>query len=323
VAVAAVLGVALVASACDTSPVAATVGSQQIKQTALNAQLRALSGDQTYVAAAESSGATVTGDSPGTWNSSWVADVLSTQVYSAAASQYVAKHGIQPGDDVLAAARGLGEALSGDVWLSFPASYRDQLTQLYADLAQVAPAPTDVAALMSVFDQYRADFFTEVCVRQQAFSVTGANGAIDFPASLAAAQAAVTGGGLQGGTLTCYSQAEFETQPKEFVHTVKALAPGQAQAPQRTEYGYSVLGVDSRQSEEFTPAVQAVLGLGVNNGQAFNAALTHVLSQTRVQINPQYGTWQPASSSGPPQVVPPTGPADALAALTPTTTTGG
>ncbi|MBO0731902.1 MAG: peptidyl-prolyl cis-trans isomerase, partial [Acidimicrobiaceae bacterium] len=188
-----------------------------------------------------------------------------------------------------------------------------------------APRPTDLATVRSAYEQYRADFFTQVCVRQQAFSITDASGAIDFRASLNAAQeAAVNGGaGLRGGTVTCYSQSELEAQSKEFAQAVKGLAPGHAGGLQRTAYGYSVLAVESRQSDGFTPAVQRVLGLGTNNGQPFDAALTHVLSQTRVRINPQYGTWREASGGGPPQVTPPRGPADALAALTPNSPTGG
>lgn len=322
---AASLAVALVTSGCDASPVAAHVESRQIKQAAVTAQLRALSADPGYVAAVKSGGSAVTGDSPGTWNSGWVASVLSTMVYASAASQYVARHNIQPGGDTLAAARGLGEALSGEVWQSFPAFYRDQLAELYADLAQVAPRPTDLATLRSAYSQYRADFFTQVCVRQQAFSITSASGAIDFPASLTAAQEAATSGatGISGGTLTCYSQSQLEAQSKEFAQAVKSLAPGHAGAPQRTAYGYSVLAVESRQSEGLTPAVQRVLGLGLSNGQPFDAALTHVLSHTRVSINPQYGTWHAASAGSPQQVTPPSGPPAALAALPQSSSTGG
>ena len=68
------------ATACDSSPYAAKVNSQVIKQTALNAELRAWAGNSAYVAAFNNSnsstGVTVAGDAPGTYSTTWVAGIL-------------------------------------------------------------------------------------------------------------------------------------------------------------------------------------------------------------------------------------------------------
>ncbi len=327
------LALILLASACDTSPTAATVGSQRIKQTALNAQLKPLAGDRAYVSFAQSRGVSVAGAAPNTFSSEWVASVLSQMVTASALSQYVNGHGRQPDAATLDAARGLGAGLWGDLWYGFTPSWRNLLTQAYADQAQIEPLPSDLTDVRAAFDQHRADFFTQVCVRVIAVSVTDANGNIDFSASLVKAQEAVelynishsvSGAGINGGTVTCYSQSDFEQQPLPFIQGVRSLAPGRAQQPQRTPYGYSVLAVDSRQSETLTPEVQAVINVGLvlSSNQA-DTALNQVLARTRIRINPQYGTWQEGSSTQGPGVVPPTGPPAGLVASTPPQSIGG
>ncbi|MGH9058097.1 MAG: hypothetical protein ACRDZY_01060, partial [Acidimicrobiales bacterium] len=120
------------ATACDSSPFAASVGSATIKQTTLNAQLRAQTANKSFVAAIDQANqqqgqqaATVAGQGSGTYSTPYVASVLTTMIIDTAVHQKAASSGRLPGPALLDAARSIEEAITGDVWLRFSPSFRD------------------------------------------------------------------------------------------------------------------------------------------------------------------------------------------------------
>ncbi|MHB1533752.1 MAG: hypothetical protein ACYC1D_03910 [Acidimicrobiales bacterium] len=324
--VAAAVAISILAAACNTSPFAARINSVVIPQTALNTLLRQLAASPAYVAdvASQSQGQlSVTGSSPGAYGSAWVDDVLAQMIAASAVHQYLAQRHELPDAAALAAARAVQALAYGAAWYQFPAAYRDADVQAAADENQVAPTSSNASQIRAAYQQHLAYFFTRVCTRQIAVSVDDAAGRVDLAASLARAEQLVhrydvvgaaavhTVPGISGGSLACYSQAQLESQPVAFIETVMALAPGHAAAPQRRPYGYAVVTVDSRQIQPFDAAVQRALSVAIaqatNQASGIETRLVRILARAHVQVNPQYGTWSPASAAGGPRIVPPLG----------------
>ena len=318
VALVAVAALATTASACDSSPFAAVVGSATIKQTALNAQLRTQTSNKAYVAAFNQSArqrgqnVSTNGDGTGTYGNAYVASVLSTMVIDAAVHQASVASVQPPAAPLIAAARAVEEALSGSVWLEFPATFRD--ARVYSDAEHDALEPTtlSLSQLYQAYSQAKAYFFARVCIRQVTVAVANANGSVDQPASLSAATSIASSynltqripaltqyvGGVSGGAITCYTPAQLEATGTTLFTRVLALGPGQAAAPQRAAYGYNVLAVESRVNQPFGPAVQRALSVIIEqlNGQP-DPVLTRLLARTHVKVNQAYGTWDASQES--------------------------
>jgi len=116
VAVAAVLGAGIATSACNTTPVAATVNSATISVSSLNAELASL--DQTSAGQCllslkfpqSLSLATQGAGGSGTYQTSFASTVLGSSVYNLLATQYAAAHGITLSAADLTSARSNYEA---------------------------------------------------------------------------------------------------------------------------------------------------------------------------------------------------------------------
>ena len=116
VAVAAVLGAGIATSACNTTPVAATVNSATISVSSLNAELASLNETaagqcllslkfpQSLSLAAEGAGGS------GTYQTSFASTVLGSSVYNLLATQFAAAHGVSLSGADLASARSNYEA---------------------------------------------------------------------------------------------------------------------------------------------------------------------------------------------------------------------
>lgn len=312
---AAAVTISVVATGCDSSPFAASVNGQVIKQTTLNAQLRQLAGNPGYVALARSGlfanrSVTVTGDSNRSYNSSWSAGVLTDVVIGAAVHQALAREHRLPGPAQLAATRAVDNLYYHPAtWDAFSPAYRDAVVARDADLAAAEPDALSQAQLKSSVGAVASELFSDVCVRTVNVTVAGPAGSVDYPASLARAKALAPSLGSPSstaGAVTCYTSAQFETQQIGFVDTILRVAAGAAAAPEKTVDGYTVLAVTRR----------TLLPLDSEVGRAVNAidnqysgttgrAVASVLERARVKVNPLYGTWV-AKAPSTFEVVPPT-----------------
>jgi hypothetical protein len=296
---AAVLAATASLSACDTSPVAASVNGQQIKQTALQAELNAWASAPGYVSAFDNqnstsnggSGATITGTSPGaTYSTKWVAGQLDTIIASLVVHQHLASTGALPSQAMVNAARSVSEIAEATFWTQLPASFRQTLSQRLAEQAAATPVNTPAATMQQVYQQYQPYFFTQICALE------------DAAFNLSQAQA-ISSSDTLNGVPVCYDHAAFEAQPAAYQQAVRDLAVGKVSAPIKTPYGYQVVKVVSRAEQGFTPAVQQVISAVVSeesNGPA--QGVTQLVNKAHVQVNPAYGTWKNG------QVTPPAAP---------------
>ncbi|HEY3810631.1 MAG TPA: hypothetical protein VGL49_04280 [Acidimicrobiales bacterium] len=297
---AALLAVSLTASACDTSPYAARINSSVIKQTALYSELRAWAGNTQYVAAFNTSnsttnggsGLTIAGDGPGTYNSTWVANILAGMIEAVVVSKQLTTlpGAPSPSPSVLAAARSVSE-ISQIGWDRFSPAFRQTLVRRLADVALLSGLPSvSSSTLLGVYHQYQPYFFTQICTMQ------AAAGTLAQARNLAAT-------GLPNANQTCYDQPGFEAQSASFQNAIISLAVGHTASPIQTSYGYLVVKVASRADQPFSSDVGRVLSVAINSAQGTaDAVVNAAVAKARVQINPAFGTWKSS------QVVPPAAP---------------
>lgn len=287
--------VPLTASACDTSPYAAVANKHVIKQTALNAELTNWSRNKEYVTAFDQangqSGVSVAGFGPGTYNSAWVASILNNMITASLIHQRLRAEHNTPDTETTEAARAVSE-ISQIGWTGFSPSFRNTLTTRLAEDATITPPTVDTTTLQRVYQQYKAYFFSQVCLLQAAaFSLDQAQ--------------QLSSSGNPGGSEVCYDQAAFDSQPAEFRQAVMQLGVNQVSQPIKTNYGYQVVKVTSRTDIGFTPQLQRTISVAIINAQgAPNQAVQDLLSRSKVKVNPEYGSWNPSQS----QVVPPKSP---------------
>jgi hypothetical protein len=292
---AALTALALGASACDVSPYAAKVGSNTIKVTALNSELKAWSSNQAYVTAFDSanssnaggSGASVVGDAPGTYGSAWVASILTEMIDSVLVRQHLVATRSLPDQAAINAARTVSE-ISQIGWPQFSLAFRQTLVQRLADISQLGGSTTSPTIVRQAYDQYRANFFSKVCVVEAT--------AFTQPDALV-----ITASPTINGPQVCYDQVALEAFPHAVRTALMNVAVGQNSQPIQTANGYEVFRIVSRVEQGFTPEVEQVLAAAITTAQrGTNAAFTQLTGSARVKVNPAYGSWQ----SG--QVAPPT-----------------
>jgi hypothetical protein len=315
--------------ACDASPYAAVVNGTVIKQTALNQTIRY--GDQSryYLALEETihdqaTGQTINlaGQGSGTHSLAWADLELTDLIQSSLIRQAVTAGHRQPSSSLLDAARGVLQAeVTVAGMASLPPSFRDQLVDQIAEHAAIEPAPTGqtATAIRQIYQHYRPDFYSQVCVRQITVSVTNPSGGINYGASLARARQVVaqfnatasapsSGSGVDqlGGSFTCYSLAQMESQPVSFVNAVMKLAPGRASQPQRSGLGYNLTAVTSRRTLPFDGAVaRAIYAVILQRQPLADTAVRRLDARARVKVLPAYGTWFKGSKTVAPGVIPP------------------
>jgi hypothetical protein len=289
--VAALVVLSLSATACDSSPYAARVNSQTIKQTALNLELRQWSSSRDYVSAFNqsnsSSGVTVAGQAAGTYSSKWVAGVLGGMIDAAVFRQELNATGTVPGPGINNAANSVN-AISQVGWDQFSNAFRQTLVGRLADESALTPPSVPPATLKMVYDQYAKYFFQQICTTQSsAFNQADAN--------------ALQASGVPNGHLACYDQNGFANQPPSFQSAVLGLPIGQTAPPIPTLYGYLVVKVVSRSDQGFTPDVQRVLSTAILSAQGSpNTTLDALVGKANVKVNPAYGSWQTQQVVSPP-----------------------
>ncbi len=288
------LALSLSATACDSSPYAAHVNSQVIKQTALNVELKQWSGSRDYVAAFNNSnsstGVTVAGQAPGTYSTKWVSSVLGGMIDASVFRQRLAAIGTTPSPGVDAAAYSVN-AISQIGWDQFSPGFRQTLETRLADESVLTAPSVPAATLRNVYNQYARYFFNQICtVQSAAFNQAQAQ--------------ALQASGVPNGHLACYNQQAFTAQPTSFQNAILGLSVGKTAPPIKTLFGYLVVKVVSRTEQGFTSDVQRVLSTAVLSAEGSpNPTLDALVTKAHVQVNPTYGSWQSA------QVVPPPAPA--------------
>jgi hypothetical protein len=318
------------ASACGSGPTyAAKVGSTTIKQSTLDDELKAIKNNSRYKQAIEQDGSTkVDGAGKGTFNSAFVARVLTQEIIFAVVHNEVVKRGLKVTAADLAATRADVEGSTGDpsqdsqsLFKDFPKSYQDELIGRLTDAAMLeadlAGVKINDAALTDYYNKNK-DSYAQTCVRhilvdtkEKADAVRArVAGGEDF-AKVAQAESKDTGSGAQGGDLGC-DISQFVDQFKQAATT---LPVNEVSQPVQTQFGFHIIQVTSRSPKPLDAPLKGqirneLLQPGIQKAQQL---VYDQLDKSKVKVSPRIGKFQKGdqTSGQPPQVVPNEAPAGA------------
>ncbi len=317
-----VAGLALMATACGSvSPYAAKVDDKSISEDDLERELRSIAANGPYLKLVESR-QQVKGAGAGTFDAAFTALALTRQIYYQLIGAELAKRKLSVGPADLAAAREtVIEQIQGeDVFKDFPEDYQEELIRRQAQLDLLTLAlngQTGSAeeAARAYYDSHR-DEFAVACVshilvpdQAKADDVRARiMGGQDF-AAVARTESQDTQSAQKGGELGCDITRETGFVP-EFLVAVFNQQIGEVGAPVKSQFGYHVIKVTSRNVPPFDQVKgQARQKLATTGQEKLLTWLQETVSAAKIEVNPKYGTFNKEGAS--PGVVPPARPADA------------
>ncbi len=312
---------ALLATACSSSSYAAKVDDKSISEDALETELRSIAANGPYLKLIESR-QQVKGSGAGTFDAAFTALALTRQIYYQLIGTELASRKLSVSPDDLAAARAtVIEQIQGeDVFQDFPKSYQDELIRRQAQLDLLTLSLNGVEgsseeAARKYYDTHK-DEFASSCVSHILVNDQGRAddvrariaGGQDF-AAVARAESQDTQSAQKGGELGCNISQSTGFVP-EFMLAVSTQPVGEVGAPVKTQFGFHIIKVTSRQTPPFEEVEdQARQRLAANGQEKLLTWLQETIAKADIQINPKYGTFNKEGAS--PGVVPPARPADA------------
>jgi hypothetical protein len=330
----AVASAGLLAGGCGSAAAyAAKVNGTVISRSALNDELKSIESNKPYVQAFDQQGSPrpIEGQSPGTFNSAFVANLLTERIEYALIHQELEHRKALPNTQDLTTARSEvmqrltdpSNPQTGTLLNGFPRGYQDTLVARQADVDALRTALAHVdlsqAALQAYYQAHKDQYVTQVCVRHILIANKDAGGNLDLAASKAKAQAlkkqldggadfaalakansadnqgAGGGSAAKGGDLGCLTSQQLQSLVTEFAQAVGQLPVNQVSDPVQTQFGFHLIEVTSRTPEPFDAQVAADVRqqLLAPASQQFTSLLSSLLGTARVTVNPEYGTFAP------------------------------
>ena len=308
--------------ACKSAtPYAAKVNGIVLSRQGLENELDAIKGNKKYLEALKQANVPVEGpgENATTFSSQFVARILTRRIYLELVHQEILRRKLEVEERDLTVAREQLVASIGDesVLDAFPKSYYDEILRTTAEVyvLQNALADTSEANLRKYYDDHR-DQFEVVCAahilvatKAQADTVVkdlakARDKQVAF-ADTAKKKSTDTGSGANGGDLGCNPPSTYVAEFKDAVRTQRIGVIGQ---PVKTQFGYHVIRVDSREAAKPFAEVQEEVRSAITDNQqgAFNEFLTNASNEAKVEVNPRYGKFDTSGQS--PEVVPPKSP---------------
>lgn len=321
----------LLATACGSAAAyAAKVNGTVISRSALNNELHSIQANKAYVTAYDQQGTNrIEGQSPGTFNSAFVANLLTERIEYVLIGQELARRKVAPTAQDLSAARtevtqrlvDPNDPQGRSLLTSFPTGYQDTLVARQADVdvlrTAVGHVDLSAAALQAYYDAHKNQYVTQVCVRHILIANKDASGNVDVTSSKAKAQTlkqqldagadfatlakansadnqgANGGSAAQGGDLGCLTSQQAQSLVPEFAQAMNQLAVNQISDPVQTQFGFHIIEVTKRTVEPYDARVQADIRQQLLSpaSQGFTTLLTNLLGSAKVTVNPEYGTF--------------------------------
>lgn len=323
---ASLLGLAVIVAACGSvSPYAARVDGKRISPDDLEGELRSIASNEEYLRLVEAN-QPVRGTGQGTFDSAFTALALTRQIYYVLVENELRRRKLAVGPSDLAAAReAVVEQLQGEeVFEKFSKGYQDQLVLRQAQLdvltLSVDGQTTPDEAARAYYDSHR-DEFARACVRHilvpeqakadelRARLVAGE----DF-ATVARAESKDTGSAARGGELGCDITRDTQFVP-EFLLAVFAQPVGEVGQPVKSQFGFHIIKVDSRDVPPFDDKVSAQVRQKLTQGgqEKVLTLLQDAARKADIDIDPKYGSFNKEGNA--PTVVPPQAPTTTPAAV--------
>ncbi len=314
------LSLALLATACNLqwSPYAAKVGSQEISPGQLDGALSKAGSDKEFrclLASSSKSGYHIKGAGADTYDSTFVAFVLTNLVDSRLARAVVIRHGIpEPsGAQALADAQlvasfsteladtGCGTSTT-TLMRGLGSTLEEAFLGLQLDEDAIAVHAAHVPLTETGLTQYEAAH--PASTRQSCISgifVSSKSVAdhvrtlLDHGASFATELKKYSVTSTSGtGALGCYTNSELSSIEPALKSSVAATSVGSVAKPVSYETYYLVLLVTSRPFESVVDALDTIFSTYTT---VFSSTIAAAARHTRVEIDPEYGSWTEKSSS--------------------------
>lgn len=313
----------LILGACGavTPSSAAVVDDTEISQDDLLDEARRISENELLRQQQESQGVSVAGDTEGSYDAAFVANLLQFRIYLTLAERELERRDVTIGQDDLAAARRALEQQPGgaEALADLPAEVvEDQLRQnavisvlgqelVEADpeaLYEEDPGQFDELCVSHIFVGTDQRTPAEAEARAAELAQRLDQGA-DY-ATLAAEESDDPASAAEGGSLGCGGRGRFIP---EFEEAAFALEEGEISDPVQTQVGYHIIRVDERNPRTFEEAADEIqASMQAEVGTAIQQFLADASAEAEVDVNPRFGTWTvPEGQRG--VVEPPSGPA--------------
>jgi hypothetical protein len=335
----------LAGSACSTfgTAPAVTIGDREISAKSLANEMKAIRSNDKYRDILEQSyGSPTLGSAgKGSFDSAFVAQVLSYRVWIAAIDRDFDERGVEIDDDVLDAAEGdvrdRFEQLGPGVFDSFPQAYRDQLVRQEAVVNQVDREITEeIGSDPRAFYDANKGEFAEICVSHALAGVQNGETAAEAKAKaqkwydeieagtatfddVATKESDDAGAAQSGGDLGCGSKLSLQFDPV-FETAAFGLKKGVVSEPVQTQFGSHLILVTARSIPSYREVEDQVSTVMQQaHDERINEYVTRVICGADVDVNPRYGTWTSESCDSPaptlPRITPPEGPAGSTTTL--------
>jgi len=316
---ASLLGLAVLSTACGSvSPYAAKVDGERISPDQLEGELRSIASNDQYLKLVEAR-QPVRGSGQGTFDTAFTALALTRQIYYVLVENELRQRKLSVGPPDLAAAReAVVQQLTGEeVFNDFSKGYQDQLVLRQAQLDVLTLSVTGESspdeASRAYYDSHQ-DEFARACVRHilvpdqakadelRARLVAGE----DF-ATMAQAESKDDESKVRGGDLGCDITRSTQFVP-EFLLAIFAQPVGEVGQPVKTDFGFHIIKVDSRDVPPFDDKVSAQVRQKLTEGgqEKVLTLLQEAAKKADIDIDPKYGSFNTEGNA--PAVVPPQAP---------------
>ena len=307
------LAVVVVAACGSVTPYAATVNKDRLTQGDLEGELDAINKNDDYVKLLQGGQppVTVRGKGKGTFDQTFVARVLTREIFYQLVSDELGRRKLKVNAAALNAAKqSVVQQVGGDkVLAKFPAGYRSSLERRTAELDTLTKAlakvnPVKAPDPRAFYADNKATYDTYACVshilvkdKATADDLAARIGRGEDFAALARTQSIDNqgpGGGsaAKGGDLGCADPAGYVP---EFAAAVKAQAVGQVSAPVQTQFGFHIIKVTARPPtyEQVQAQVEQQVQQEVQQASQgkLNTWLQDAVKKAKIKINPRYGTF--------------------------------
>ncbi|HUR76442.1 MAG TPA: peptidylprolyl isomerase [Acidimicrobiales bacterium] len=315
-----VLVVAVTGAACKSAtPYAAKVNGVVLSKSALERELDAIRDNKEYLNALKQANVPVEGTGDGTFSSQFVARILTRRIYLELVHQEIEKRKLKVGKKDLAAAHDQLLAAIGDqkVLDAFADDYYTEIERTTAEVQvlQNALADTSDKNVLKYYEDHK-DQFENVCAvhilvetKPQADQIEKSlakakDKKAEF-ANQAKTKSKDTGSGANGGDLGCNPPSTYVAEFKDAVRTQKVGVIG---PPVKTQFGYHIIRVDSREAAKPFAEVEEQVKSAITDSQQgpFNEFLNNASTKSEIEVNPRYGKYDTSGQS--PEVVPPKAP---------------
>jgi parvulin-like peptidyl-prolyl isomerase len=330
----------LVLSACSSStPAVVQIDSSVVTKAQLDAELNNMAGSARYVQLLQQGGDRINGGHPGSFTVAFVASTLNQLVkYTLVHADLVRRHKVPNPQAVGGARQTISKQFTdqqGSFFNEFTTNYQTVLAERQAEVQALQAVLSTDATNEQYYNAHRAQFASEVCLRDILIARKDAHGNIDYPGSLQQSQqlkdqiqrdnnsfaelakrysqdnqgdssTASKGGQLTGNAKDgCLTPEDLNQLIPSMVRAAATLDVNQVSAPVLTQNGYHLVEVTSRQVPPYSPELKAAAAQGLYIS-FLQAAL---LRATPFKVNSRFGRVErgDASSGDVPTIVPPSG----------------